>query len=132
MGHFKLINHRSIRIPCLHAKERPTRDILHVTGVTLNLDTLHVFVVHPFKVGRTKGFRTKAITSSSNHQKMQLIVCFKHLRIRKLLSWAISMIIRITNQSPWYLVQHAPIPPLKTNKLYNLLASQSKQRCRIL
>ncbi len=24
---------------------------------------------HPFKVGRTKGFRTKAITSSSNHQR---------------------------------------------------------------
>jgi endonuclease/exonuclease/phosphatase family metal-dependent hydrolase len=42
---FKLLGYNSIR-PDLGANERPTRDILHVTGLALTKDTLDVLVVH--------------------------------------------------------------------------------------
>lgn len=42
---FKLLSANSLR-PDLGVGERPTRDILHVTGLVLSLDTLDVFVVH--------------------------------------------------------------------------------------
>ena len=127
-GHFKLINHRSIRIPCLHAKERPTRDILHVTGVTLNLDTLHVFVVHtPSRSGGQKASEprrlqvaqiikdaTDSLFQTSPDSKIIIMGDFNDYPHNK----SIAMVLGAT----------APIPPLKANKLYNLLASQSKQK----
>jgi endonuclease/exonuclease/phosphatase family metal-dependent hydrolase len=42
---FKLLSHNYIR-PDLGANERPTRDILHVTGLAPTKDTLDVMVVH--------------------------------------------------------------------------------------
>lgn len=42
---FKLLKYNSIR-PNLGPGERPTRDILHVTGMVPTKDTLDVFVVH--------------------------------------------------------------------------------------
>lgn len=52
-GSFKLLNHRSIRIDLPNRK--PTRDILHVTGIIANGDTLDVFVVHlPSRSGGEK------------------------------------------------------------------------------
>ncbi|WP_287641321.1 endonuclease/exonuclease/phosphatase family protein [Bacteroides sp.] len=43
---FKPIAHRSISVPPPGKDSRPTRDILHVSGLLLNLDTLDVFVCH--------------------------------------------------------------------------------------
>lgn len=54
---FKLLSHQSISIPCANAKKkfRPTRDILHVSGLLLNKDTLDVFVAHlPSRSGGAK------------------------------------------------------------------------------
>jgi predicted extracellular nuclease len=42
---FKLLSHHAIR-PDLGANERPTRDILHVIGLTPTKDTLDVMVAH--------------------------------------------------------------------------------------
>ena len=42
---FKLLSHYGIRIPPVKGM-KPTRDILYVKGLTIDLDTLHVFVVH--------------------------------------------------------------------------------------
>lgn len=42
---FQLLKHHPIRIPPLK-EQRPTRDILYVSGRILSGDTLHVFVVH--------------------------------------------------------------------------------------
>lgn len=42
---FRLLNHRSIRIPPLKGF-RPTRDILYTSGLIATGDTLHVFVIH--------------------------------------------------------------------------------------
>ncbi len=48
---FKLLSYRSIRIDTLH-HYKPTRDILHVTGMLVTGDTLDVFVVHaPSRAG---------------------------------------------------------------------------------
>lgn len=45
-GTFKPLSHTSIRIPYAPEKERPTRDILHVSGLLQTGDTLDVFVCH--------------------------------------------------------------------------------------
>ena len=44
-GSFKMLQHRSIRIP-LGEGRRPTRDILHATGLVMTGDSLDVFVCH--------------------------------------------------------------------------------------
>ncbi|KAA6320307.1 hypothetical protein EZS27_029902 [termite gut metagenome] len=43
---FKLLNYQSLRIDSINESYRPTRDILHVTGLLINGDTLDVFVCH--------------------------------------------------------------------------------------
>lgn len=43
---FKPIHCRSIRIDPPTPGQRPTRDVLHVSGLLLNLDTLDVFIAH--------------------------------------------------------------------------------------
>lgn len=54
-GDFKLLNSRSIRINFRDKSRRPTRDILHVTGLIANLDSLDVFVCHmPSRSGGEK------------------------------------------------------------------------------
>ncbi len=54
-GKFKLLSHRSIPIAKPRKESRPTRDILHVSGMLLNRDTLDVFVCHfPSRSGGTK------------------------------------------------------------------------------
>lgn len=43
---FKLLWHRSLRVPGGRLHRQPTRDILHVAGLLLSGDTLDVFVCH--------------------------------------------------------------------------------------
>lgn len=52
-GAFRLLSNHSYRIPQhLNGDTRPTRDILHVTGMVRTLDTLDVFVCHmPSRLG---------------------------------------------------------------------------------
>lgn len=45
-GMFKLLSNQSLPVTGLHKSSRPTRDILHVSGLLLNRDTLDVFVAH--------------------------------------------------------------------------------------
>ena len=52
---FKLLGHRSIRIHFQDKSRRPTRDILHVTGLLSTRDSLDVFVCHlPSRMGGEK------------------------------------------------------------------------------
>lgn len=51
---FKLVSYACLR-PDLGKRERPTRDVLHVTGLTPRLDTLDIFVAHfPSRSGGAK------------------------------------------------------------------------------
>ena len=43
---FRLMAHRSVRIPPKYRRQRPTRDILHVVGRVMTGDTLDIFVCH--------------------------------------------------------------------------------------
>lgn len=59
---FKLIETNSIRVPHEEMGERPTRDILHVTGKIVSGDTIDVFVVHkPSRagIGQSRDYRNK-------------------------------------------------------------------------
>lgn len=63
---FRLVTHRSVRIPLKYKGQKPTRDILHVVGRVMTGDTLDVFVCHfPSRSGgkrRTDPFRICAAT----------------------------------------------------------------------
>ena len=67
---FKLLESRSIQITKKEANYRPTRDILHVTGIVPTNDTVDVFVVHfPSKAGGAKEsekFRMQVARKLSN------------------------------------------------------------------
>lgn len=61
---FKLLNHTYIR-PDLGPNERPTRDILHVTGMVPTQDTLDVFVVHfPSRSGGEQASEPKRLLAA--------------------------------------------------------------------
>lgn len=64
---FRLLESRSIRIPCVEQNMSPTRDILHVRGEVFSadgMDTLHVFVVHlPSRLGGFEADRKRALAA---------------------------------------------------------------------
>lgn len=43
---FKLLHHQAVRVPIELLNHHPTRDLLHVTGLTSGGDTLHVVLCH--------------------------------------------------------------------------------------
>lgn len=52
---FKLLSYQSLHVDSPRKNSRPTRDILHVSGLLLNRDTLDVFVAHfPSRSGGAK------------------------------------------------------------------------------
>lgn len=54
-GLFKLLSYQCLSIPKPDKSSRPTRDILHVSGLLLNQDTLDIFVAHfPSRSGGIK------------------------------------------------------------------------------
>jgi endonuclease/exonuclease/phosphatase family metal-dependent hydrolase len=58
---FKLLSSQSLSLPTKYQGKplRPTRDILHVTGLLLTKDTLDVFVCHfPSRVGHSRSSET--------------------------------------------------------------------------
>lgn len=61
-GRFKPLNSRCIPV---RLESRPTRDILHVTGLLPNADTLDVFVVHfPSRHGGTRQSEPRRLVAS--------------------------------------------------------------------
>ncbi len=85
-GRFKPITHESLTVPPPSKERHPTRDILHVSGLLLNRDTLDVFVCHlPSRAGGAKASspyriaaarRLKAATDSLFHlrRRAQIII----------------------------------------------------------
>lgn len=64
---FRVLESRSIRIPCEEQGMKPTRDILHVRGIVPTAegtDTLHVFVVHlPSRLGGFEADRKRKLAA---------------------------------------------------------------------
>lgn len=96
-GMFKLLSNQSLPVTGLHKSSRPTRDILHVSGLLLNRDTLDVFVAHfPSRSGGAKASEPYRLLAAQR-LKMQQTVCFMSAPILKLSSWAISTTIPATS-----------------------------------
>ena len=130
---FKPIHHQSLRVDKPRKNDRPTRDILYVSGLLLNGDTLDVLVGHfPSRRGGAK-------QSAPYREKAAL--CIKAVadslfRIRKRAQILVmgdfndyphSRLVRETLQ--------AELPPLSPTlpderKLYHLLARQSAEAKR--
>ena len=67
---FRLLEHRSIRVPSREAGLRPTRDILYAKGLVFasgsvgGVDTLHVLVVHlPSRAGGHEGDQNRRLAA---------------------------------------------------------------------
>lgn len=124
---FKMLNHICIR-PDIRKGEHPTRDLLHVTGLTPLLDTLDVFVVHfPSRSGGAKASEPR------------------RLRVAALLKTTVDSLIRM-RQEPRILIMgdfndypnnrsiaeilhvHSPDENPDRSALYHLLSRKMKAR----
>lgn len=83
---FKPIAVRSLSVPKPRKQFRPTRQVLHVTGLLLNADTLDVFVVHfpsraggskntePYRLSAARALRTATDSITRQRHCPQIIV----------------------------------------------------------
>lgn len=125
---FKLLTHRSIRIGVFSKRSRPTRDILHVSGLLSTGDTLDVFVCHlpsrsggvkesePYRlfVARKLRQQTDSLMAARQHPKLIILGDFNDYP---------------KNQSIAQVLE-AVAPPRKPapGKLYHLLARKALRR----
>lgn len=125
---FKLLSHRSIPAGYFNKQSRPTRDILHVSGILLTGDTLDVFVCHlpsrsggakesePYRLFIARKIRMEADSILRARLHPQLIIMGDFNDYPKNKSIAQILEATIPLQSP------APA------KLYHLLARKAQKR----
>jgi predicted extracellular nuclease len=124
---FKLISSQSLRVRPARKSNRPTRDILHVTGQLLNGDSLDVFVCHfPSRMGgvkKTEPYRL-VVAQTLKNAVDSLFTVRLHPQI---------IIMGDMNDYPRnksikdILAATAPPPHPEPNKLYHLLARKTKE-----
>ena len=130
-GLFKPVYQKNIAVPRPRPNDRPTRDILHVSGIILNGDTLDVFVCHfPSRAQGAK--RTEPYRLSAARQLKSvtdsLMSCRQHPQI---------IIMGDFNDSPTDKsicnILKADMPPsfsgndtIHPHRLYHLLARRAK------
>lgn len=130
-GLFKLLSHRSIVIPKPDKSNRPTRDILHVSGLLLNRDTLDVFIVHfPSRSGGAKASEPYRLLAARTLKQTADSVMSKRLTPQILImgdfnDYPVSKSVRK--------VLLASAPPtlsdsIRPKKLYHLLAGKASTR----
>lgn len=132
---FKLLASRSIRIP--YSKEhRPTRDILHVSGLLLTNDTLDLLIAHlpsrsggvkesePYRLRVARTLRTEADSILHARQHPQLIIMgdFNDYPVDK------SIRTILDAQAPPLATENTTDTLLSSFKLYHLLARRAKSR----
>lgn len=125
---FKLLSHRSISIGAFGKRNRPTRDILHVSGLIHTRDTLDVFVCHfpsrsggakesePYRLFVAQKLRAQADSLLSARRHPQLIIMgdFNDYPENKSISQVLGAVAPPSHPAP--------------NKLYHLLARKARQR----
>lgn len=128
---FKPIAHQGIPITRLRKEDRPTRDILHVSGILLNKDTLDVLVAHfPSRSGGAKesepyrlhaARRLKAAIDSlfqlRQHPQIILMGDFNDYPNNK----SVRQVLQ---------AERPPVSPdsIRTKRLYHLLAGKAADR----
>ena len=108
---------------------RPTRDLLHVSGLLLTGDTLDVFVCHlPSRSGGAKNPNRTAFMQPE-YCTQRLTVFSTYGFIHKLSLWEISMTIRPINLFRKILEAESPPPTAPSPlKLYHLLARKAQSK----
>ena len=128
---FKLLSFRSICIPPLK-RYRPTRDLLHVSGLLLTGDTLDVFVCHlpsrsggakesePYRLHAARILRTQAdsILNARVHPQVIIMGDFNDYPTNK-------SIQKVLGAEAPPSMSATPLSPLK---LYHLLARKAESR----
>ncbi|MDD3038205.1 endonuclease/exonuclease/phosphatase family protein [Bacteroides sp.] len=141
---FKLISYQSITIPPFR-QHRPTRDLLHVSGLLLTGDTLDVIVCHfpsrsggakesePYRLHTAQILQTAADSILFTRQHPQLIIMGDfndyptNKSIREVLSAQeppINSVDTVTSNSS----SAFSMPSISPQKLYHLLARKAKSR----
>lgn len=128
---FKRLSHRSISIPPLNG-HRPTRDLLHVSGLLTTGDTLDVFVCHfpsrsggakasePYRLHAARIVRTEAdsLLKARRHPLLVILGDFNDYPSNK----SIQEVLGAVSPPP---IATAAINP---SALYHLLARSAKSR----
>lgn len=128
---FKLLSYQSLPVDKPHKSSRPTRDILHVSGLMMNGDTLDVFVAHfpsrsggakesePYRLLAAKKVKTAADSLFQLRQRPQIILLgdFNDYPDNKSVRQVLA-------------AEAPPASPesLHTQKLYHLLAGKAATR----
>lgn len=124
---FKLLSHRSIPVGTFGKRSRPTRDILHVSGLLHTGDTLDVFVCHlpsrsggmkesePYRLFVAQKLRahTDSLLTSRHHPQVIIMGDFNDYPANPSISRVLGAI--------------APPPHPAPGKLYHLLARKACQ-----
>lgn len=129
-GLFKLLSSQSITITPPRSSDRPTRDILHASGLLLNGDTLDILIAHfPSRSGGAKESEPYRLqTARRLKQTADSLICLR--RYPQLLIMG-DFNDYPTNRSVKHILQaESPIPDttLYSNRLYHLLARKSKEQ----
>lgn len=125
---FKLLSHRSISVGTFGKHNRPTRDILHASGLLLTGDTLDVLVCHlpsrsggtkesePYRLFVARKLRAEADSLIAVRHSPKLIILgdFNDYPENRSISQVLGAI--------------APPPHPTPDKLYHLLARRAHQR----
>lgn len=125
---FKLLSSRSVPVGMPQKKDRPTRDILHVSGLVITKDTLDVFVCHlpsrsggakvsePYRIYVARKLRhlSDSILSVRTHPQVIIMGDFNDYPHSKSIAEVLEAV--------------APPPHPLPHKLYHLLARRAKQR----
>ena len=124
---FKLLSSRSISIPPLN-QHRPTRDLLHVSGLLLTGDTLDVFVCHlPSRSGGAKESEPYRLHAAQILRTEADSILYKRLHPQVIIMGDFNDYP--TNKSIQEVLEaEAPSPTLSPLKLYHLLARKAKSK----
>ena len=129
-GLFKLLSSQSLTVTPPRPSDRPTRDILHASGLLLNGDTLDILIAHfPSRSGGAK---------ESEPYRLQAARCLKLaadslIGVRRYPQLLIMGDFNDypTNRSVKHILQAeppAPDTPPRSNRLYHLLARKSEEK----
>ena len=130
---FKPIGQQSLKVERPSKRNHPTRDILHVWGLLLNLDTLDIFIAH--FPSRSEGAKaTEPYRLSAARRLKQAIDSICQVRVRAQVIVTGDFNDYPDNRSVKEVLA-ADVPPedkdsLQTNRLYHLLAGKAPKRKR--
>ncbi len=123
-GSFKLLSYHSIRLSFKEKDRRPTRDILHVTGLVSSGDSLDVFVCHmPSRYGGEKESEPARLYAVSILKSTVDSICFVRTNPNILIMGDFNDYPENASIAN-ILGAKSPVNPIDPDLLYNLMADK--------